>query len=515
MADMLNTRPLDHSATEIDYKPISGWAVAALVISGLFILVVGAIAATALYNKRPALSWFWIILAAIGLVLSIVARVHIKRSEGTRAGLKQATIAWWFSVLGGAAFLAYFMASQVALKQQAERAAFAWFKLLKECKKDPSKINDAFLWTQDPAKREGVEPTDLTKLDALFGGGPLPGFRNSDLVRYFERNGEDVEVVSLGISSWEQIDAGYRMECAFRLRTPEGVANLNVILFGSEGKNIAGREWHILMPPGGMTFESSTTYGRLLNHLQDEAQQVATTWMRSFSNKESADYYLMTLPASKRRLMLAALDAARIAYQKTLAFALQTNAELPAPPLSFTAIPDVTLSPDELKSPDLVFNALQANGFFGVGAVTEDKKSRLRHAFRIGMMLKGGDSRMVNPDTAGQIYVTPQEIRYTFPVDIALPTRPPAVYGGRLVIVSQTPELVAELNDQYAKGKANPAAADESPFNLLSQRPPRDWRVLRLETNLELLAPPKQAPGGPGGGPPGGPPGGPSMPGGH
>lgn len=512
MADMLNTRPLDHSVTEIDYKPISGWAIAALSIASVYVLVVGTIAVTAFYNRQPTLPTAWLILAVVGWVLAIVARVHIKRSEGTRTGLRQATVAWWMCVLGGAGFFAYILASKLALEQQALKAANDWFDLLKQSKNDSAKLNEAFLLTIEPTKRQDVDPSNLNELDARFGAGPLPGFRNSDLVRLFERNGNDVEAIPLGVSSWQQIDTGYQIDYSFQLRSPEGMASLTLVLFGSEGKNFDGRQWHFVMPQGGMTIQSRTTYGRLLAHLQDEAREFAMVWIQSYAGRQSADYYFMTLPIAQRLLFAVALDATRIVFQKVMAVTFGTNEPFPSPPLALTAIPGVALSVNEAKSGSLVFNGLQANGFFGIGTVTEEKKEQLRQAFATGLILKAGDSRMINLETAPQIVVTSEEIRYTFPIEMGLPGKPQGFCGGRLVLVSQNPQIIAELNEQQAKMKQllnDPAKPelpkDESSFNLLGNRPSRDWRVLRLETNLSPLSAPKQ-PGGPGG--PGGPPGG-------
>lgn len=499
MADMLNTRPLDHSQAGMDYKPISGWAVAALTVSSLFVAYIGVISVTALYTNRPALSNDWK-FGIIGLVLAIAARLHIKRSEGTRVGLRYATTAWWLSVVGGATFFAYNLASKIALKQQAEVAATEWFDLLKQGKSDPVKLNQAFLKSIEPTRRQNIDPSNTAELDANFGGGPLPGFRNSDLVRHFERNGEDVSVDSLGVSALEQIDTGYKLDYTFRIRSPEGIANLSVTLFASEveirlddGSKKMSREWHIVMPQGGLTIESSTTYGRLLQMLQDEAREAAMTWMQQYSSRQSAEFYLMTLPVRERPALAAVLDAIRIAMFKI--------GGIPVPPLALTAIPKVVLTPEEAKVESVVFHALYANGFFGIGTVTEDKKNRLREAFRVGMMLRGGESRLINLETAPQITVTNQEVRYTFPVDMALAGG--GFSGARLVLVSQNPELVAQLTDLYAKGKSSPESLDEAQVTSILQRMPRDWRVARLETTLESLVAPKQSPGG---GPPAGPP---------
>lgn len=499
MADMLNTRALDHSVTEIDYKPISGWAVAALTVSGFYVLLVGLIAGTALYERRPALSGFFVILAVIGLILSIIARIHIKRSEGTRAGLKQAAIAWWLSVLGGAAFGAYIYASKLALQQQAESVSREWFSLLKQGKDDPTKLNEAFLLTIPPSRRQGIGPENAAEIDANFGAAQLPEFRNSELVRLFERYGEEVDVVSLGVANWQQIDSGYQIDYSFQVRSPEGLADLNLILFGSEGKDFVGRQWHIAMGKGAMTIQSRTTYGRLLNHLQDEAREIGEAWQFNFVKGHFADLFAMTLPTADRKTV-AALNAVQIAIVKV--------AGIPVGPISQLAIPTVARQAKDMKSADLLYNALQSNDFFAITEkISEEKKSRLRNAFQLKQMMKGGESKYINLETAPQMSVTPQEIRYSYPIEFMVAGgsgTQPLLCGGRLVIVSHNPQLIAELIDQHAKGKSNPRAKDETPTNLLTSRPARDWRVLHFESNLELLQMPKSTPG-PGAGPPGGP----------
>src|SRR5262245_46962964 len=127
--------PLERPASEIDYKPMSGLAVAAMVVTGIYILAIAIIASFALYYRKPTLSWSWLFLAGLGLALTIAARIQIRRSEGTREGMKLTTISWWLSVLGGAAFAAYLVASSLALRKQSEDEAQRFFTLLK--KNDP------------------------------------------------------------------------------------------------------------------------------------------------------------------------------------------------------------------------------------------------------------------------------------------------------------------------------------------------------------------------------------------
>ncbi len=203
--------------SESDYKPVSGVAVAAVLVAGAYVALMLGTTVFAMYSKRSALNIHLLWLAALGLALAVAARLHIRRSEQTRTGMACVQAAWWMSVLGGAAFGAYIMASQLAVQQQAERSTEEWFKLLRE-----KKIDHAFLFTLPPNVRQDIRSDDTESLELRFGPGPLSGFRNCELARFFKRNGEDVQTKLLGVNNFDQIENGYRLSLAYLLKSPGG-----------------------------------------------------------------------------------------------------------------------------------------------------------------------------------------------------------------------------------------------------------------------------------------------------
>ena len=490
MANSTPLPPVARTDSEIDYKPISGVAVAAVVVSGFFVLFVLSTSIAAMITKRPALNIPFLFLAGLGLALSIAARAHIRRSEGTRAGLSWASAAWWMSVLGGVGFGAYLGASFLALQKQSNGSAMDWFELLKK-----NKVDHAFVLTLPPLQRpqdyQKLGDDDLGKvLDGRFGAGPLPGFRNSEIARFFQRNGNEVEVVSLGMSDWQQIENGYRVQCSYQLKSPEGVFDLNLALSGTEGENLVGRVWHVGVE-GGLSSKGRTSYGRLVLELQDEARGNAIEWLKSASFHDREAIYLATLPTSERVARENALVIRRM-IEKWL------EVYVPA------YIAPVLADP---KVQDVAITDLLARNFFqleGMPLLTEDKKNSFREIWKACIFLPVGATRLQTPESGPQplIAIDAKEIAYRFPLEIGLPGTPISYAKARLVLVSNTPDLLKELQELKAKGKANPGELDKSETQLLKSRTARNWRVERIETDLEPLVAPSR-PGGPGG-PPGG-----------
>ena len=69
------------------YRPISGLAIAALAVSILTAVIVTAVGVASKLKGKAILAPPIVLLALLGLALSLVARWQIRRSEGTRAGL--------------------------------------------------------------------------------------------------------------------------------------------------------------------------------------------------------------------------------------------------------------------------------------------------------------------------------------------------------------------------------------------------------------------------------------------
>ena len=77
------------------YRPLSGLAVAGVIVAGLYGLLLIVCAVVALWRGDPFLLPLWLlILPAAGVGLSLLGRWHILRSEDTRAGLPLTCWAW-------------------------------------------------------------------------------------------------------------------------------------------------------------------------------------------------------------------------------------------------------------------------------------------------------------------------------------------------------------------------------------------------------------------------------------
>ena len=70
------------------YQPVSGYAVAAAITAGVFAVILVVLVAIGLWSRRTPLSLELLVLPIAGFVLAIVARSHIRNSEGTRTGVR-------------------------------------------------------------------------------------------------------------------------------------------------------------------------------------------------------------------------------------------------------------------------------------------------------------------------------------------------------------------------------------------------------------------------------------------
>jgi hypothetical protein len=470
MADLFPVSPVDRPASEIDYKPVSVVAVAALIVSGLFVLIVVVTAISAFVSKRPALNWEILLIAVIGLGLSIAGRIHVRRSEETRTGLRLTTIAWWSSVLGGVIFAAYYGGSVFALWKQSEKAADDWFDALKK-----QQFDRAFLATIPPMQRQGVNPQNATEIEARFGPG-ASAFRGSELVRFFQRNGDGIVVEPRGLGKLEQIDSGYRMQLAYRLASPEGVFDLTPVLTGSEGKNFNGREWQI-STDGNLIARSRTTYGRLVLELQNEARFVADNWLKAVRSKMSESVLRGNFRAGEQVELNKALSKKHspVALLGGLAAAKIDQALWQA-----------------------TFDELMARSFFnldGQQLLTEEKKTEFRDTWRLGAFILAGQSpRLQNFERSPQISITDEGIACKILIDMSSSSAPNSGTKGTLVLECDSPEFIKEVQEMKAKGKARPETADETKTELLPSRPARRWRTVRLESSFEPAGPVRAGP---------------------
>jgi hypothetical protein len=466
MAEPMHAIPqTDRSADIADYQPLSVMAVASLVVACFFaiLLVVTAIAGFA--SHKPAISYEYLLVALVGFFLAVLARIQIRRSEGTRTGMQLTTIAWWICVLGGLGYGAYILASARALRAQSEEFAGNWFKLLRE-----GRFNQAFVLTIDPARRRNVVPEDERQLEAEFGP-MLTAFRQHELVRFFARNGTEAKAEPLGLRNWEPTTGGYRVELPWRLVSPEGSIVLTIVLVGTDAKDAPTRQWHVVLSQNfGMTELKPTSYGRVIRELVEDAAKLVSHWQENLATRRPAVGQLLTIPESKRPSIEALFTAQRL----------------------------VAGPAGDLLAPDVPGVRTPLPGFFkynGSANVPDEKLAIFRRILSNGLIFRPQANRTPIQETPA-LEVSEKEVRITVPADVQLPDLPLGSFSkARVHVVAANPEFVAKVWELRQAGAQNPQNANLSPERVMKDLPPPQWRIESLDSPLELTPGPAGPPG--------------------
>jgi hypothetical protein len=271
------------------YRPISGFAIAGLALSGLYTLLVA---------MSAIMHFFWpgymILLAIAGVGLSLVAIWQIRSAEGTRAGLK---IANWGVVLGllsGGGYAAYDLVTTLAIKVQANRFLMkpgedaGFFPLLQKGQKVD--LNAAFLLTRTPASRFGARPNDEEAMRLQFDApmspsptGHLTLFMNSNLVRIFHQaaleHGE-VTVEPAGIRALIYDPQGPKVARAYQISTPE--VNVEAVIVVQRTENSSeGAKWFVIWNESSMGTIKRTPAGIRMHDLRMGTRDVVDKWLEN------------------------------------------------------------------------------------------------------------------------------------------------------------------------------------------------------------------------------------------
>lgn len=253
------------------YRPISAFAVAALALAVLTALTIAGFAVAAKISGRPILIWLMVVPSAVAFVLAIVAIRQIRTSEGTIVGLGLANTAWWLSLLTGAGYAAFLLATDFAVRTQAETVGDEYIKLLRDGQ--PEK---AFRLTRDPAQQRSISPDDTEGIRRRFGSGDLAGFNRGDFARLSRTWGPQLKVEPMGAMGTEQTPNGFKVPLNYVLRSPEGQCEMTLTTQGFDNAKAGERVWMIVFGQSG-TYPKSyrrTRLGKLLNELQGEALKV-------------------------------------------------------------------------------------------------------------------------------------------------------------------------------------------------------------------------------------------------
>jgi hypothetical protein len=262
----LGAQPQRDEAAE--YRPISAAAVAALMLSvAVALAVLLTLAMSWLVRKRPILVPPLLVLSTISLVLSAVAYRYVRRSEGTRTGLRAAQIAFWLSLLSLGGYGGYYFAIDTAVRQQARAVADQFFAEL-----SADKPELAFRLTRDPDQQRTI-PTEAEKIRARFGATDLRVFLQSELSRMSTAWAGSGKFRTEYRGPGERLDDpdGFTLQLTYTLRTPEGQFDVDAWVRGIDDRVTGSRDWQIIFPRTGVRVARQLTQlGRVTAELQME-----------------------------------------------------------------------------------------------------------------------------------------------------------------------------------------------------------------------------------------------------
>jgi hypothetical protein len=297
MADTLPTQDIGGPPTgaPLVYRPISGVALVGFVLSCLFGALVLITTLFALAQGSPIFLPGWAIaLAAAGAVVSLIAQVHIRRSEGILAGNTLAAWGLWLSVVVGATYFVYTWVTGLALAKQAtdflmiksdEDSGF--FPRVQNAAKNRTDLYQAFLLSLPATSRGGSMAANEQAMLAQYdqpGRDGEPGsislFSKRPLMQALMKNPENLQIEPLGVAEWTFENNAYRVVRNFRFTTREWVIETIIPVQSSEGTQEGEqRKWWVniaRMPR--LNSVAFTTLGQNLSNLRNDSRNYLEKW---------------------------------------------------------------------------------------------------------------------------------------------------------------------------------------------------------------------------------------------
>ena len=265
---------VDQPAETLVYRPISGLAVASVIVAAVYSLVILVLGGMAVYfgDALPLGTWSLLFPLTAG-ALALMARRQIRLSEGTQSGLTLANWGWWLSVGFGLGYGAIYVGTYLALTWQAQDFAHQFLTQIRD-----GKINDAFLKTQGPEERKGLDPNNQQLMTIRFGSLLKP-FQRHEFVRILQQSGKDAVISDLGVNGWEY-DKGYHILQSFRISTPEGDFDTSLSLRSNEDRKARG--WRIVPTESDLTASKAILkpYGEALRKWRQDSQMFTFLWLQ-------------------------------------------------------------------------------------------------------------------------------------------------------------------------------------------------------------------------------------------
>jgi hypothetical protein len=282
---------------------------AGLCLAG-FLGVLGMASLVAYSGSSPWLMPGWTLLLPLAAAgISWLARVQIRRSEGTLAGR---TLTGWglgLSLVFGLNYAAYSASTFFAVRHQAGTFADQWIRDIVEGR--PGK---AFLATQPPGTRRSLEGLSEEALrdsleqqfNAPTGGptsmGAWSTFTQAPHVRLLSSSGEGTTFRLRSASPPELAKKVYRVTLLYDVQLTIGECQLQVVLEGTEAPGQAGRQWTVVFQRTGSlqpTFHPNEK-GRRLIAAGQSAGPFVREWAEKLRRGHLDEAFLETLPAREQ-----------------------------------------------------------------------------------------------------------------------------------------------------------------------------------------------------------------------
>lgn len=485
MAEETSRPPtLPSTADATPYAPVSWLAVAAMLATIMFAVLLLGAGYGAVKDKRPLLQEWLLVLPIAAIVLSFAARRVIRNAEGTRTGelfgVNLPNAAWWVSLVLLLGYGAYMLAIDVVIRREARGEVERWVNLIAE-----DKIPQAFDRTLPPGgRRRGVG-----ELQAEFREELLT-FRNSDLVRTALRNKGEMTFTPGSIRDWQYKPTG--IDCVFTgtVRCPEGTFPVHVMLKAGEGVSGAegvpgGRQWQIV--PGTSfiqwTGSTRTPYGALLGELERQGTVFGQSFVRTFAERPGAQYFTYkgyVEPGGDPAACYRPVDTA------------PARAAVTGGQGIFVGIPPDQLDKHRAEVRDRLLRLPDGQ------TPTDHQRNQLQAVWERGTVMAPGTRLRGTAEPPTLIQVTDTAVEVRVPFETPIPGDEASVARGRVVVTATDPGLLDEL--KRLRTSADPDKPADSPDQFKGRQFP--WRVTAIESDLVKVR--QRGSGGPGGDGPGG-----------
>lgn len=491
------------------YRPLSSLALLAVIVAGIFALLVAFFGLVSYGTGAPLAIGIWaLVFPAVALALTTLARRRIRASEEALGGQALCSWAWWLSVVFGGIFLAHYFGTYLAVELQARDFAERWLAKLRD-----GKTVAAFLDTQPPAVRRLDKPDDAEAIRQRYdtlppgrpGKAPLSAFRTSDISQFLGQGGEGTSWRFLGVRNWEYGGGGYKVYLTYDLFAPTGAFQFQVPVQSSQGKEIEGRQWAVLSLETKMLAGGLTALGQAVEAWRVKGREFVAAWAQKLHDGRLDEAYLDTLEPDVRQTVSRQYQGRRAAAKLLRLATLASNARLTGPA---AALVDAGALADRSTERDLYLEGyddfqqgtlLHFEGFEALSKQKDDiiQKVRARWAqpWLFGLSVEEG------PGWPAPVGLDPQQLTLTCGIEMRV-----------------FPKMTVDAGPPLYLCKAGVVVeSDRGPVTL--ERQPR-WRVARVNVlrggkPSEQPPAPTPGPGGPKPGPPprpggtaGGPPGG-------